>query len=64
MNKVFKASDIQKGFHPEGYRIDKTSAPIDFYTKWEITSEGKWTNPKPSCFDSMPQDGWLKTDSQ
>ena len=63
MNKIFNASDIKKGFHPDGYRIDKTAPPMDFYTKWEITSDGKWINPKPSCFDSMPQQGWNKTDS-
>ncbi len=55
-----KASDVTKGFHPDGYRIDKTASPLDFYTKWEITPEGKWTNPKAVCFDSMPQEGWYK----
>ena len=63
MDKLLNASDIKKGFHPEGYRIDKTASPIDFYTKWEITSEGQWINPKPSCFHSMPQEGWNKADS-
>ena len=62
MKKTFNASVIKKGFHPEGYRIDKTSSPLDFYTKWEITPEGKWTNQKPTCFDSMPQKGWFQTD--
>ncbi len=57
---TFKASDVAKGFHPEGYRIDKTASPLDFYTKWEITPEGKWTNPKPVSFDSMPREGWYK----
>ena len=56
--KTLKARDIQIGFHPEGYRIDKTAAPMDLYTKWQITREGKWINPKPTCFDSMPQKGW------
>jgi hypothetical protein len=56
----FKARDIQVGFHPEGYRIDKTASAMDFYTKWEITPEGLWINPKPTCFDSMPQEGWHK----
>ena len=41
MDKTFKATDIQIGFHPEGYRIDNTASPIDFYTKWQITPEGK-----------------------
>ena len=30
MDKTFKATDIQIGFHPEGYRIDKTASPIAF----------------------------------
>lgn len=60
MNKKFEATDIQIGFHPGGYRIDKTASPMDFYTKWQITPEGKWINPKPTCFDSMPQEGWHK----
>jgi len=60
MNKTFKAKDIQIGFHAEGYRIDRTASPIDFYTKWEITPEGKWINPRPVDFDSMPQEGWYK----
>ena len=63
MNKIFNASDIKKGFHPEGYRIDKTASPIDFYTKWEITAEGTWINPMPACFHSLPQKGWYKSDS-
>ncbi|HOP63926.1 MAG TPA: hypothetical protein PK358_08980 [Spirochaetota bacterium] len=58
MEKTFNASEISKGFHPEGYRIDKTASPLDFYTKWEITADGKWANPKPVSFHSMPQDGW------
>jgi len=60
MDGEFKATDIQIGFHPEGYRIDKTASPMDLYTKWQITPEGKWTNPEPTCFDSMPQEGWHK----
>jgi len=60
MDKAFKARDIQIGFHPEGYRIDKTASPIHFYTKWQITPEGKWINPKPASFHSMPQEGWCK----
>gem|GEM_PF-802063 len=63
MDQNFNASEIKKGYHPEGYRIDKTASPMDFYTKWEITPEGKWINPKPTCFDSMPQEGWHKTES-
>ena len=60
MDKTYKASEIQIGFHPDGYRIDKTAEPINFYTKWEITPEKKWINPKPTCFHSLPQEGWYK----
>ncbi len=60
MEETFAAEDIQKGFHPDGYRIDKSASPLNYYTKWEITPEGKWENAKPSCFDSMPQKGWHK----
>jgi len=60
MDTKFKATEIQKGFHPEGYRIDKAAPVMDFYTKWEITPSGEWINPKPSCFHSMPQEGWIK----
>ena len=60
MKETFAAEDIKKGFHPDGYRIDKSASPLDFYTKWEITPEGKWTNSKPACFDSMPGKGWSK----
>lgn len=62
MNEIFSASKIRKGFHPDGYRIDKTASPMDYYTKWEITSDGEWVNPRATCFDSMPQDGWHKED--
>jgi hypothetical protein len=62
MSKALKASEIHKGFHPDGYRIDKTGSPINFYTKWEITSQSKWINPKPVCFDSMPEEGWYEKD--
>ncbi len=60
MNDELKARDIQIGFHPKGYRIDKTASLMDIYTKWQITPEGEWINPKPTCFDSMPQEGWQK----
>ena len=61
MKQSFKASEIVVGSHPDGYRIDKTASPMDFYTRWEITSDGRWINPEAVCFDSLPQEGWLKT---
>jgi len=60
MSETFTAREIKMGFHPEGYYINKNTSPMDFYTKWQITPEGKWIEPKPTCFDSMPQQGWYK----
>lgn len=56
--KTVKAGEVRIGYHPEGYRIDKTAAPMDYYTKWQITPDGEWTDPRPTCFDSMPPEGW------
>ena len=63
MDRTFKATEINIGFHSDGFRIDKTASPMNLYTRWEITSEDKWVNPKPTCFDSLPQKGWRKIDS-
>lgn len=60
--KTFKVSDIFIGYHPKGFRIDKTASAMDFYTRWEV-EDGKWFNPKPVCFDSLPAAGWYKTDN-
>ncbi len=58
----YKATEIEVGFHPDGYRIDKTASPMNRYTKWETHSGHRWTHPRPVCFDSLPVDGWFKTD--
>lgn len=58
MNLLLSAKDVNVGFHREGYRIDKTASPMNRYTKWEIVPERGWCNPKPVCFDSLPQSGW------
>jgi len=60
MDKTYKAEEIHKGFHPDGYRIDKAAPAMNFYTKWDITPTGEWVNPRPTCFHSMPEDGWNK----
>jgi hypothetical protein len=60
MDKTYNAMDIQIGFHPEGYRIDKTAEPLNFYTQWQITEEGEWVDPKPVCFHSLPETDWCK----
>lgn len=49
---------FQEGFHPDGFIINKNGSPMDLYTRWEITPDGIWRNPKPTCFDSMPEKGW------
>jgi hypothetical protein len=61
-NEVLDANEITVGFHPAGYRIDKTASPINRYTKWDITKDNQWCNPKPVCFDSLPQTGWIAVD--
>jgi len=62
VTRAFKANEIDVGYHSDGYRIDKTASPMNRYTRWETTSAGEWTNPKPVCFDSLPQEGWLKAE--
>jgi len=56
------ASDVKIGFHPEGYRIDTTASPIYRYTKWQVRPGNRWVDPKPVCFHSLPQKGWIHTD--
>ena len=58
----YRATEIEVGFHPDGYRIDKTAGPMNRYTKWEIHSGDRWTHPTPVCFDSLPVSSWFKTD--
>jgi hypothetical protein len=62
MEKTYNVKEINIGFHPAGFRIDKTTSPINFYTKWQISDEGRWCNCKPVDFDVMPTKGWLKCD--
>jgi len=62
MEQTFKAIEISVGFHPDGYRIDKTASPMNRYTKWQILPGNQWCNPEPVCFDSLPQQGWFAKD--
>jgi len=62
MPQTFNATEIEVGFHPDGYRIDKTARPMNRYTKWEIAVGNRWQNPEPVCFDSLPRQGWFKKD--
>ena len=59
MEPVLAAKDVTVGFHPDGYRIDKTASPMNRYTKWEVIPGSDWCDPMPVCFDSMPQQGWI-----
>ncbi|OHB61738.1 MAG: hypothetical protein A2Y76_00160 [Planctomycetes bacterium RBG_13_60_9] len=58
----FEATEIEIGFHPDGYRIDKTASPMNRYTKWDVLSGSRWVNPRSVCFDSLPSSGWIKKD--
>ena len=60
MVETFNAQEIKIGFHPEGYRIDKSASAMNRYTKWDIQSDGQWKNPTPVCFSSLPAEGWCK----
>ena len=62
MEQTFSSTDIQIGLHPDGYRIDKTASAMNRYTKWDILQGNHWCNPKPVCFDSLPEQGWFKKD--
>lgn len=62
MEQTFHANEITVGFHPDGYRIDKTASPMNRYTKWEVTSGNRWRNPQPVPFDSLPEKGWIGKD--
>jgi len=53
-------TEIDTGYHPLGFRIDKGADPLNRYTKWTIDSDGNWINSKPVCFHSLPTDGWIK----
>ena len=62
MEQTFTPEEINVGFHPDGYRIDKTASPMNRYTKWRILPGNQWRDPEPVCFDSMPQEGWIGKD--
>lgn len=53
------ASEIFVGYHPDGFRIDKTAAPMDRYTKWSIAENGDWSEAQPVCFHALPENGWV-----
>ena len=63
MTRKFRSNSVETAYHPDGYRIDTTSSPINRYTKWDILPDGRWVNMKPVCFDSLPVSGWIKVDA-
>jgi len=63
MESTFKVTEIEVGYHPDGYRIDKTASAMNLYTKWQISDDGRWHSFEPVDFDAMPPEGWLKCDS-
>lgn len=56
----YRAEEVDLGYHPQGYRIDKGTGPLNRYTQWTITINGEWVDAKPVCFHSMPAEGWYK----
>ncbi len=62
MDSILNAEDVVIGFHPDGYRIDKTASAMTKYTKWEIDADNQWHNCKPVCFHSLPPSGWVAVD--
>jgi hypothetical protein len=55
MEQTFTPTEIEVGFHPDGYRIDKIATPMNRYTQWQLLPDGRCRNPKPVCFDSLPK---------
>ena len=62
MDQTLDAKDVRVGFHPDGYRIDRTASAMNRYTKWQTKPGDRWRNPEPVCFDSLPQLGWIAVD--
>ena len=56
------AADVRIGYHPGGFRIDKTASAMNRYTQWDIAPDGTWGDPRPVCFHSLPERGWIRAD--
>ncbi len=63
MTKKYKVNEINIGCHPDGYRIDKSASPMNLYTKWRISEDGRWHGCEPVDFDVLPWTGWIKCES-
>ena len=62
MDQTFDATEVEVGFHPAGYRIDKTASAMNRYTRWNVVPGRGWCEPEAVCFDALPQQGWFKKD--
>lgn len=62
MEETFCAEEITIGFHPKGYRIDKTTSPGNWYTQWDIVAGNRWCHPQPVPFAALPREGWIGKD--
>jgi hypothetical protein len=62
MDQTFDVTEIEIGYHPDGYRIDKTASPMNRYTKWQIMQDNNWCNPKAVSFHALPEHGWFQID--
>jgi len=62
MKETFRAKEIEIGYHPDGYRIDRTASPMNFYTQWKVDEDGTWHSPEPVDFDVFPETGWIKSE--
>ena len=56
---VLHANEVVVGYHPAGFRIDKTATPMHRYTQWRILDDGCWVDPRPVCFHALPEEGWV-----
>ena len=59
---TYHTTEIETGYHPQGYRIDKRTKSLSRYTQWTINADGKWVDAKPVCFHSLPVDGWIRVE--
>ena len=62
MEQTFRASEVTVGFHPNGYRMDKTASAMDRYTRWDILPGNHWCHARPICFHELPEEGWVLKD--
>lgn len=59
MNTFLQADEVTVGYHPAGFRIDRTATPMHRYTQWRILDDGCWVDPRPVCFHALPEKGWI-----